>query len=176
MLLPIRYYGDPILRKKCKKVTEITEEIRQLVADMIETMDQSDGIGIAAPQVGHDLSLFVLRNYIEDEKGEFRISDEVLVFINPEICYVSKETVIEEEGCLSLPKLKALVSRPEKVVIEATNLNGQRFKEELQGYNARVRLHENDHINGVLFVDRLDSRERKRVAPVLQEIKKKRSS
>lgn len=173
MRLPLRYYGDPILRKKCKPVGEITKQVRQLVADMIETMDASNGIGIAAPQVGHDLSLFVLHNYIINEREEFSISEEVFVFINPEISYVSKEMVLDEEGCLSIPKLKGSILRPEKIIIEATDLTGKRFKEELEGYNARVRLHENDHINGVLFIDRLDRKEKDRVAPLLREIKKK---
>ena len=174
MHLSLRYYGDPILRKKCKPVGAITSEIRQLVTDMIETMDQANGIGIAAPQVGQLLSLFVLRNYIINEKGEMSLAKDVIVFINPELSYVSKETLIEEEGCLSIPGIKADVVRPARIIIEATDLTGKRFKEELEGYNARVRLHENDHINGVLFVDRLDQEEKARVAPLLRDIKKKK--
>ena len=172
MLLKLRYYGDPFLRKKCRRVEEITPEIRQLVSDMVETVDQFNGIGLAAPQVGQDLALFVLRNYITDEKGHLSVS-EPLVFINPEICFVSKETCIEEEGCLSIPKLRGSVVRPEKIVIEAVNLEGKHFKEELEGYNARVRLHENDHLNGVLFIDRLDPKERKKVEHFLKEIKRR---
>jgi peptide deformylase len=177
MLLTIRYYGDPMLRKKGQRVAEITEEIRSLVASMTETMEHYNGIGLAAPQVGRDLSLFILRDYMIDEQGRFLgIAPEVKVFINPELCFVSKQTDVDEEGCLSVPKLKADVERPYSIIIEATNLLGERFREELSGYNARVRLHENDHINGTLFVDRLSPREKKRVEPLLRALKKRCAS
>ncbi len=177
MLLTIRYYGDPMLRKKAQRVTEITEELCELVASMIETMEHYNGIGLAAPQVGKDLSLFILRDYIIDEEGRFLgIAPEVKVFINPELCFVSKQTEVDEEGCLSVPKIKADVERPYSMIIEATNLSGERFREELSGYNARVRLHENDHVNGTLFVDRLSSKEKKRIEPLLRALKKRYTS
>lgn len=174
MLLHLRYYGDPVLRKKCSPVGKITEEIRQLVLDMIETMDNSNGIGLAAPQVGKDLRLFVLRNYISNEKGELSLSDPK-VFINPRLFDHSQEMVEEEEGCLSIPGIRSLVPRPVRIKIEATDLEGKLFTEELEGYNARVRMHENDHLNGVLFIDRIDERTRREIEPLLRDIKKTRT-
>lgn len=172
MLLPIRYYGDPILRKKCRKIEEITPQIRALAADMIETCDANNGIGLAAPQVGVDLALFVVRNYIDEESGKVTLS-EPQVYINPQISFVSKESCVEEEGCLSIPGIRGKVSRPVSIIIEAIDLEGRAFREEISGYNARVRLHENDHLNGVLYVDRLDPLDKKQVETALKALKKK---
>jgi peptide deformylase len=174
MLLKIYYYGHPILRQRCEPVVEITDEICKLASDMIETMDKSNGIGLAAPQVGHPIRLFVLRNYIFTEDGQWTFSAPI-VFINPKLSKPGEEFVSDTEGCLSLPGIRLEVTRPDKITVEATGLDGKVFVEELEGYNARVRMHENDHINGVLFVDRLDVNARKKIDPVLREIKKKYS-
>lgn len=168
MILPIVYYGNKLLREKCLPVEKIDEELVKLVNDMIETMDAKRGIGISAPQVGHLLRLFVLRNYVEKE-GRTEFSDPV-VYINPKILHPSKELLEEEEGCLSIPGIREAVLRPSSIVIEATNLQGEQFQEELSGYNARVRMHENDHINGVLFIDRIPKPKRKKLEPLLRQI------
>jgi peptide deformylase len=172
MLLKIHYYGDPVLRKRCEPVHEITDEIRTLVSDMIETMDKSDGIGLAAPQVGHALRIFVLRNYIQLENGQWTVS-EPKVYINPKLSNPGKEFLTDTEGCLSFPGLRFHVDRPDKITVEAMDLDGNTFVEEIEGYNARVRMHENDHINGVLYIDRIDADERAKIEPILKEIKKK---
>jgi peptide deformylase len=172
MLLNLRYFGDPILRQHCEEIAEVTDEIRQLVQDMIETMDKHNGIGLAAPQVGRPIRLFILRNYIEDPNGKLSVSAPV-VFINPKILERSKETLIDQEGCVSIPGIRLQVERPAQIKIEATNLSGQIFTEEIEGYNARVRMHENDHINGVLFIDRVDVHTRNKIDPLLRNIKKK---
>lgn len=174
MILKIYYYGDPILRKHCEPITEITDEIRKLASDMIETMDKNDGIGLAAPQVGRTLRMFVLRNYIYQEDGHWTLS-EPKVYINPKLSSPSDHTISDVEGCLSLPGLRLDVDRPGKVTIEAMDLDGNVFVEGLEGYNARVRMHENDHINGVLFIDRVDVNTRKKIDPILKAIKKKYS-
>lgn len=175
MRLPIRYYGDPILRKRAEPIQEITEEIRQLVKDMIDTIDLGNGIGLAAPQVGLSIRLFILRNYIISEDGRWSVS-EPKVFINPKISSPSQEMVVEDEGCLSLPGIRENVIRPFRITIEATDLDENLFTEEVEGINARVRMHENDHINGVLFIDRLDTRTRNKIDADLRAIKKKYSS
>lgn len=172
MLLKIYYYGHPILRKHCEPVKEITEEIRTLARDMIETMDKNDGIGLAAPQVGHCIRMFVLRNYLHTEGEDWALSDPK-VFINPKLINPSETLVSEIEGCLSIPGLRLEVDRPDKITVEAMDLEGNTFVEELEGYNARVRMHENDHINGVLFIDRVDPDTRKKIELILKEIKKK---
>lgn len=173
MRLPVRYYGDSILRKKCVPIEKITDEIRQLIADMIETIDLENGIGLAAPQIGQPIRLFVLRNYVESADGLWSIDPTPRVYINPKLIDPSGPEAVEEEGCLSLPGLRAPVKRPWKITVEAIDINGNEFREEIEGYNARVRMHENDHINGVLFIDRLDQHIRNQIEPLLREMKKK---
>ena len=175
MSVSLRYYGDPILRKICKPITVITNEIRQLTQSMIAVMDEHDGIGLAAPQVGHDIRLFVLRNYIELENNKWKLS-EPKVYINPKLSFLRKNQEEKEEGCLSIPKIFCKITRVDFVVIKALDLNGNPFTEKIDGLNARVRIHENDHLNGVLFIDHLDAKTRKEIKPLLREIKKKYQS
>jgi peptide deformylase len=172
MQLKLHYYGDPLLRKRCEPVTEITDEIRELVKGMIEMMVKYNGIGIAAPQVGYPLRLFVCCDYIEDEEGKMTIG-KPRVYINPKLTLPGEYLLSEVEGCLSIPGIRLEVDRPDKIVVEAQDLDGNHFIEEIHGYNARVRMHENDHINGVLFIDRADASLRKKIEPALKEIKKK---
>jgi peptide deformylase len=172
MLLKIYYYGHPILRKHCEPVKEITDEIRKLAYDMIETMDKNNGVGLAAPQVGYSIRMFVLRDYIFTEDGHWTLSEQPKVYINPKITRPSEHLIPDTEACLSLPGLRLQVNRPDKITIEAIDLEGNIFVEELEGYNARVRMHENDHINGVLFIDRIEANIRKKIEPVLKEMKK----
>jgi peptide deformylase len=170
--LEVRIYGDPILRKKGEPIKEITDEIRQLARDMIETMDQNDGIGLAAQQVGHAVKLFVLRRYIDQPDGKWKVS-EPIVYINSKILARSEETWIEEEGCLSIPKIRLPVERPFKIKVESTRIDGSHVVEEFEGINARVILHENDHVNGVLYIDRVEDQYLRDVQEKLRAIKKK---
>lgn len=171
MRLPVLIYGDPLLRKRCAPIEKVTEEIQQLARDMIETMDAADGIGLAASQVGQLVRLFVCRSYIITADGRWAMT-EPKVYINPKLTDHSKETIEDDEGCLSIPRLRGNVVRPLKVTIEALDINGNPFREELEGYNARIRMHENDHINGVLYIDRMSEKDRKALEPALQKIKK----
>ncbi len=172
MKLPLAYYGDPILRKKAVPIKNITPEIKQLVADMIETMDETKGIGIAAPQVHHSLAIFVTRTPVEQEDGSFIDGPIVRVFINPKIQGYSQEVEEDSEGCLSIPRLYGEVIRPIKISVQATDLDGNTFTEDFTNLAARIIMHENDHINGVLFIDRMHGKERKELEPKLREIKK----
>jgi len=172
MKLKLAYYGNPILRKKAKPVHEINNEIKELVADMIVAMDEKDGIGLAAPQVSVSIALFITRVPIEKDHDEWDRGD-VRVFINPKILNYSKEEDSFSEGCLSIPKVYGDVFRPLKITVEATDLDGNNFREEFNNLHARVVLHENDHLNGVLFIDRLDTEERKLIDSKLRDIKKK---
>jgi peptide deformylase len=175
MKLPLAYYGEGILRKKGAPVTEITDEIRALVKDMEETLSHhGTGIGLAAPQVKQSLSLFIIKVPERQEDGSW-IEGKVRVFINPKIISVSSELNVREEGCLSIPGIYAEVVRPVSVKIRATDLDGNVFEEEFTGLEGRCVLHENDHINGVLFVDRIRGKERNVLEPKLQAIKKKYS-
>jgi len=140
--------NNPILRAKSKPVSEITKEIQELVANMKETLAQAEnGIGLAAPQVGKNLQIFVIDPELAKE--------EKTVFVNPIITKLSKNKVILEEGCLSLPGDWHELARPEKVTIKALDENGQKFKFRAKGTLARLIVHEVDHLNGVLFVDHL---------------------
>ncbi|MCC5831990.1 MAG: peptide deformylase [Chlamydiales bacterium] len=170
MILQLRYYGDPVLRKKAQPVEEITDEIRQLCRDMIETMLAVNGIGLAAPQVGHLLRIFVSNVAYEDQEGEVHLGDPV-VYINPVISEPSDMLVERSEGCLSIPKLYAAVARPLKITVEALDIEGNPFKKECYGYLARNIMHENDHLNGVLFIDRIKGKRRTLLEPELRRIK-----
>lgn len=172
MLLNIHFYGDPVLRKRCEPVSEITDEIRQLAKDMIETMDKNNGAGLAAPQVGRAIRMFVLRDYIVQEDGSWTLT-EPKVYINPKLSRPGQDLITDVEGCLSLPGLRLDIDRPDRITVEALDIDGKPFTEEVEGYNARIRMHENDHINGVLFIDRIDEKTRNKIDPVLREIKKK---
>jgi peptide deformylase len=174
MKLPLAYYGDAVLRKKAARVNEINDTLRQLVSDMKETMDANNGCGLAAPQVHQSLTLFItcIPRYVDEQMvspGELR------VFINPKILSYSSEVWPCPEGCLSIPGLHETVIRPLKVTMQFTDLEGNTLTEEFVGFDAHVMMHENDHINGVLYIDRLPPKRKKEIEGYLREIKKKYS-
>lgn len=173
MKLPLAYYGNPILRKKGERVAEITSEIKQLVTDMEETMFAHDGIGLAAPQVHRSLALFIVNVPIETEDEDKWLPGKTRLFINPKILEHSEEEWIRGEGCLSIPGIYCPIIRPLKIKVEAMDLDGKIFVEEFTGLEARAIMHENDHINGVLFIDRVRGKERQQLEPLLKNIKKK---
>lgn len=139
----IRKYGDDVLRKKCIEIDKIDNRLLTLIEDMKETMYDADGVGLAAPQVGVLKRLFVVD-----------IGDGPLVFINPEIIETSGSQ-IDEEGCLSLPGETEEVMRPNYVRARALNEKGEKFEIEGEELLARAILHEYDHLNGTLFIDRV---------------------
>ena len=141
----IRLNGDDILRKKCKVVDKIDKRLLTLIKDMGDTMYEADGVGLAAPQVGILKRIFVIDVY--DGEG-------LRVFINPEILETSGSQV-GDEGCLSLPGESAIVERPNYVKVKATNEKGEEFVLEAEELLARAVCHENDHLDGVLFVDNM---------------------
>ena len=142
-LRTIRKFGDDILRKKCRKIDKIDDRLLTLIEDMKETMYEADGVGLAAPQVGILKNLFVID-----------IGEGPLVFINPEIIETSG-TQTDEEGCLSLPGETEEVVRANYVKARALNEKGEEFEIEAEELLARAILHENDHLNGTLFIDRV---------------------
>ena len=152
-VLKVRKYGDPVLRRRAAPVAEITPEIRRMVDDMIETMYDEVGIGLAAPQVGISLRLMVVGH--EKTTGARAI-------VNPVIAEQGGE-VTAEEGCLSLPGIFASVTRAEWVRLEGQDLEGQPVSIKAKGLTARVFQHEMDHLDGVLFIDRLDAMTRDRI-------------
>jgi peptide deformylase len=141
----IRKYGDDVLRKKARDINEIDERLLTLIEDMKETMYEADGVGLAAPQVGILKRLFVID-----------IGDGPLVFINPEILETNGSQT-DEEGCLSLPGESKEVTRPNYVKARALNEKGEQFEIEAEELLARAILHEYDHLNGTLFIDRVEA-------------------
>lgn len=172
MKLPLAYYGNPVLRQKCQQIEKIDDKIKQLVKDMEETMQAHDGIGLAAPQVQVSLAIFITKIPIETNPDEFS-PGITRVFINPKIIEHSEEEWLRGEGCLSIPKVFGTVSRPMHIKVEATDLDGKIFTEEFSGLQARAIMHENDHINGVLFIDRVKGKERQELEAALRDVKKK---
>ena len=171
-LLPLAYYGNPFLRKIGDRIVNISDDVRKLVEEMVETMDACDGIGLAAPQVHHSIKLFVIRRPVEIKGGKIELR-EVKVFINPELSMPSAETWKISEGCLSIPSIHAEVERPREVTVEYTDLEGNKIKERVSGWEARVIMHENDHINGILFIDHLGTEEREGLEPFLKSLEHK---
>jgi len=166
-ILPVTQYGDSILNKKTGPVTKIDLSIIELVSNMFDTMENADGVGLAANQVGSNKSIFVID--VTDVKGCEPYGK--MVFINPKITYRSPETVILEEGCLSLPTLRAEVSRPKeiKIVYQDFELKNQEF--EADGFIARVIQHEYDHLQGIYFVDKVEDFRRKELKDELIRVK-----
>jgi len=150
----IRLFGDPVLREPAEPVAAIDDRVRALVADLVETMYEADGVGLAAPQVGIGLRVIVVDTREEEGSG-------ALALINPRIADASVETDKVEEGCLSIPGIAEIVERPARVVVEALDPDGEPVRIEADGLSARALQHEVDHLDGVLFLDRLSALKRK---------------
>ena len=152
-ILSVRKYGDPVLRRRALPVEEVTPKVRAMIADMIDTMYDEVGIGLAAPQVGISLRLIVLA----DENGR-----DVQALLNPAIIEQGGE-MTGEEGCLSIPGVFAPVTRAQWVKVEATAPDGKPLAITARGLRSRVLQHEIDHLDGVLFIDRVDAMTRDRI-------------
>jgi peptide deformylase len=149
--------ANPILRRKAKKVAKITPELRALAEDMVETMRQAPGMGLAAPQVAQSMRLFVAEI---DESEENPGGGKTYIVFNPEYVHRSDEMVDGIEGCLSIPGYNGEVTRHYQVVIKGLDRYGQRLRIEAEGLLARVFQHEMDHLDGVLFTDRISDPEK----------------
>jgi peptide deformylase len=164
MILPIVRYGHPALRQRGALITTLTLEHRQLVADMFDTMYAAHGIGLAAQQVGHALRVTVLDvRGVEDRPSTLHINGKAadvpgfmpLVLINPELTY-GREKVTGPEGCLSFPEMYADITRPESIEVAAMGLDGRPVAFQCSGLLAKAIQHEVDHLNGILFIDRME--------------------
>lgn len=163
MILPIVAYGDPVLKKEAEEIDQDYTGLKQLIDDMFETMYEASGVGLAAPQIGRSIRLFVVDASPFAEKEEDEEDDPLAVgcegfkkvFINPIIEEESGEAWGFQEGCLSIPKIREEVFRKPKIRITYYDENWDFHDEEYEGYNARVIQHEYDHIEGVLFTDHL---------------------
>lgn len=168
MIYPIVAFGDPVLKKKAEEIEKGTD-IHKLVEDMFETMYEANGVGLAAPQVGLSLRLFVVDAEPMDPDN---LQGYKKVFVNPVILEEYDEEWSYEEGCLSIPGIRAHVDRPEAIKVRYYDENWNEYTEELDGMKARVFQHEYDHIEGVLFVDYISSIRRKLLKSKLADISK----
>lgn len=179
MTLPIVAYGAPVLRKVCSDITPEYPNLDGLIEDMWETMYTSNGVGLAAPQVNRDIRLFVVdssqifKNQDEEDKGKYADEPGIKqVFINAHIKQLDGEDWTYNEGCLSIPKIREDVIRPEEVMIEYVDENFQPKTEKFVGLTARIVQHEYDHIEGKLFIDYLKPLRKKMLRGKLNDISK----
>lgn len=177
MILPIVAYGSPVLRKICDEITPGYPELNKLIADMWETMYNSNGVGLAAPQVNVPIRLFVMdseqifENQEEDEKGEYPDEPGYKgVFINAQIIKLNGKEWAYNEGCLSIPKIREDIYRNEEITLEFEDENFVIHTKTFNGITARVILHEYDHIEGKLFIDHLKPLKRKLMKRKLDDI------
>lgn len=163
MVLPIVRYPTPVLRAKCRPVTQVTDEIRQFAADMIETMRAANGVGLAAPQVAKDIQLAVIDvshnpkciSYLRiNGEPVDMVSHMPVIFLNP-VLELGKDKDLDEEGCLSFPRLRGDIRRSTDIKVTFKTLDGETQTWETDGLLARAFQHEIDHLNGILFIDRM---------------------
>jgi peptide deformylase len=180
MILPILQYGDPILRAKGQRIEEIDDRIRELAANMIETMHAANGVGLAAQQIGEALQLTVLDiAQIEDRPSTLKLNGQEtdpktampLILINPEI-ELGGEIGVGVEGCLSFPEITGDIERAQSVIVHAETLEGDIIQIEAGGFLARAIQHEGDHLNGILFIDRMRSAAKVALSSRLKRLQK----
>ena len=178
MILEIVKYGSPVLRQKGVRIESITPEIKKLIADMFETMEENHGVGLAAQQVGVAKQLTVIDvRAVTDRPSTLELDGQPadvnslmpLVLINPEVTPIG-EPVKAGEGCLSFPEIYAEISRPESVDVQALDAKGKPISFRCGGLLARAVQHETDHLNGLLFIDRMEKKTKLELQPELDEL------
>lgn len=178
MILPIRAYGDPVLKKMTQEIEPGHPGLEQLIADMFETMYAASGVGLAAPQIGQGIRLFIVdaSPFAEDEEGkpteDAHLKDFKRVFINPYIVEEEGEEWPFEEGCLSIPNIREEVKRQPTITLQYQDEKFKDHEETFDGFAARVIQHEHDHLDGILFVDHLPVLRRRMLQGKLRDISK----
>ena len=180
MRLSILQYGDPILRAKGKRIENIDARLRELSQNMIETMHMANGVGLAAQQVGEPIQLTVLDvSQVEDRPTEMKLNGKVvdaktvmpLVLVNPQL-ELGNETETGTEGCLSFPEITGEIDRAKSITVRAQNLQGEPIEIQTTGFLARAIQHEVDHLNGILFIDRMSSAAKTSLSSKLKRLQK----
>jgi len=180
MRLSVLQYGDPILRAKGKPIEEVDDRVRELAMNMVETMHAANGVGLAAQQIGEALQLTVLDvSQVEDRPSTMKLNGQTvepktampLILINPELT-LSHETTTGTEGCLSFPEITGEIERSESVLARARTLDGENIEIEATGLLARALQHEVDHLDGILFIDRMSSAAKASLASRLRRMRK----
>jgi len=180
MTLSILQYGDPILRAKGRQIEKIDERVRQLAQNMIETMHAANGVGLAAQQIGEPIQLTVLDiSQVEDRPTTMKLNGEEidprmvmpLVLINPQV-ELNREAEMGTEGCLSFPEITGEIERAKSITVRAQDLDGEPIEIETIGFLARAIQHEVDHLNGILFIDRMSSAAKTSLSSKLKRLQK----
>jgi len=180
MKLSILQYGDPVLRAKGKRIEQIDDRILDLAANMIETMHAANGVGLAAQQIGEPIQLTVLDvSQVEDRPTTMKLNGQdvdpkavmPLVLVNPQV-ELGRETESGTEGCLSFPEVTGEIDRAKSIHVRAQNLEGEAIEIETSGFLARAIQHEVDHLNGILFIDRMSSGAKASLSSKLKRLQK----
>ena len=172
MIKPIVAFGDPVLKSEAEEIDQDYEDLDKLISDMWETMYEADGVGLAAPQIGLSIRMFVADGspFGEGDDGDPDCLDFKRVMINPVIFESSEETSVMEEGCLSIPGIREKVTRPVSIKIEYYNEKWDLIEEELHGITARIVQHEYDHLDGVMIPDHISPVKRRLLHGKLRDI------
>ncbi len=176
MILPILSYGNSVLKKKAQPISVKTKNLESLIKDMWETMYAAQGVGLAAPQIGKSIRLFIVDTYPFSDNEDLDVDEKKFlkgfkrVFINPEIVSETGKECIFNEGCLSIPGIREDVKRKDTITIKFQDFNGKTIKESFSGIASRVIQHEYDHIEGILFTDKLSYLKKKTIKRKLTEI------
>ena len=170
MIRPILIHPDPRLKKTCAPVPEVDDAVRALMADMLQTMYDAPGIGLAAPQIGVMSRVIV----VDCAKGEDE-TPEPICLANPEVTWSSEETREHEEGCLSIPDIYAMVTRPDTVRVRFLSRDGAEEEREFEGVQSTCIQHEIDHLNGKLFIDYLSPMRRQMITSKMKKLKRERA-
>lgn len=173
MIYPIHLYGHPVLRKATEEITPDYPNLKELIDDMFATLEKASGIGLAAPQIGLPIRLFIVDlDPFKEEHPEYEGIKKVI--INPEFLEKSEETTVIEEGCLSVPDINEKVERPERIKIKYYDENFEEHIEEYDDWMARVMQHEYDHIDAHIFIDRISPLRRRMIKGKLTAIQKRK--
>lgn len=171
MILPIYLYGNPVLRKKSADIDKDYPNLDELIDNMFETMYKADGVGLAAPQIGKNINLITIDANVL-AKDEPELEGFKRVFINPKITFNTEDTIAIEEGCLSVPGINESVNRIDNLTIEYFDKDFNKITENLKGYPAIIIQHEYDHLNGIMFVDKISPIKKRFVKTKLNNITK----
>jgi peptide deformylase len=159
-------YGNPVLRRRADPVDALDASVKRLAQDLLDTLEKADGVGLAAPQIGVSKRVLVVAPPADEDAPR----PEPRVFVNPEILEAGGPTVTAEEGCLSIPGIYEDVKRPARVRVKAIDLDARPFEEEVEGIAARILQHEIDHLDGVLFIDKIGPMRRALLKKRLREL------
>ena len=169
-MLKLVYAPDPILKKKCLPIPQVDDHHRDLILQMYDVMYKANGVGLAAPQVGIDMRIFILDSGAREEEKK------PLTMINPVLVSLDEETTLYEEGCLSFPEHFAEIDRPDKLAVEYLDEKNKKKVLSTDGFTSRIIQHELDHLNGILFVDHLSRLKRDVIIRKMKKFKKDQSS